>query len=59
VLFLLDTEGSLTVAAADPAAFRPLRRWKVAASATWAHPVVMPDAVLVKDVDSLALLRLR
>jgi outer membrane protein assembly factor BamB len=59
VLFLLDTDGTLTVAAADPSAFRPLRRWKVAASATWAHPVVMPDAVLVKDVDTLLLLRLR
>jgi outer membrane protein assembly factor BamB len=58
-LFLLDTDGSLTVAAADATGFRPLRKWKVAASATWAHPVVMPDAVLVKDVDTLALLRLR
>ena len=59
VLFFLDTDGTLTVAAADPSAFRPLRQWKVAASATWAHPVVMPDAVLVKDVDTLLLLRLR
>jgi outer membrane protein assembly factor BamB len=58
-LFLLDSDGSLTVAAADPSGFRPLRKWKVAASATWAHPVVMPDAVLVKDVDTLSLLRLR
>ena len=58
-LFLLDTAGSLTVAAADAAAFRPLRTWTVAASATWAHPVVMDDGVLVKDVDSLALLRMK
>ena len=59
VLFFLDTDGTLTVAAADPSAFRPLRQWKVAASATWAHPVMMPDAVLVKEVDTLLLLRLR
>jgi outer membrane protein assembly factor BamB len=58
-LFLLDTEGTLSVAAADAAAFRPLRRWKVAASATWAHPVVLDTGVLVKDVDTLALLRLQ
>jgi hypothetical protein len=45
VLFLLDTEGSLTVAAADASAFRPLRKWKVAASATWAHAVVLDAGV--------------
>jgi outer membrane protein assembly factor BamB len=58
-LFLLDTSGALTIAAADATAFRPLRRWSVAASATWAHPVVMDDAILVKDVDTLALQRIR
>jgi outer membrane protein assembly factor BamB len=58
-LFLLDTEGTLTIAAADPGAFKVLRRWTVAPSATWAHPVVMDDLVLVKDVDSLSLLRVK
>jgi outer membrane protein assembly factor BamB len=57
-LFLLDTSGALTVAAADAAAFRPLRKWTVASSPTWAHPVVMDGGVLVKDVDTLALLRI-
>jgi hypothetical protein len=57
-LFLLDTEGTLTVAAADGAAFRPLRKWTVAASATWAHPVVLDTGILVKDVDTLAFLRM-
>ena len=56
-LFLLDTDGSLTVAAADPASFRPLRKWTVAASATWAHPVVLDTGILVKDVDTLAFVR--
>lgn len=59
VLFLLDTDGSLTVAAADASFFRALRKWTVAASATWAHPVVLDTGVLVKDVDTLALLRFR
>jgi len=57
-LFLLTTDGEMIVAARDPAAFRPLVRWKVAESATWAHPVVGDGVVLVKDVDSLALWRL-
>ena len=59
VLFALDTEGSLTVAKADAAGWRPLRKWSVAASATWAHPVVLSDGILVKDVDTLALLRMK
>jgi len=59
VLFLLDTDGSMTLAAADPAAFRPLRKWSVASSATWAHPVVLDTGLLVKDVDSLAFLRIK
>jgi outer membrane protein assembly factor BamB len=59
VLFLLDTDGSLTVAAADAVAWRPLRKWSVAASATWAHPVVLDAGILVKDVDTLAFLRMK
>lgn len=59
VLFVLDTDGSLTVAAADATAWRPLRKWKVAASATWAHPVVLDTGILVKDVDTLAFLRMK
>jgi outer membrane protein assembly factor BamB len=59
MLFLLDTDGSITLAAPDTAAFRPLRRWSVASSATWAHPVVLDTGVLVKDVDSLSYLRIK
>jgi outer membrane protein assembly factor BamB len=59
VLFLLDTDGSLTVAAADASGWKPLRKWSVAQSATWAHPVVLDSGVLVKDVDTLAFLRMK
>jgi outer membrane protein assembly factor BamB len=59
VLFLLDTDGAMTLAAADAAGFRPLRKWSVASSATWAHPVVLDTGILVKDVDSLAFLRIK
>jgi len=58
-LFLLDTDGAMTVAAADATAFRPLRKWSLASSATWAHPVVLDAGILVKDVDTLAFVRTR
>ncbi len=58
-LFLLDTNGALTVAAADPTGFRPLRKWSLGTSATWAHPVLLDTGILVKDVDTLAFLRIR
>jgi len=57
-LFLLDTDGTLSVAALGAPSFAPLRTWTVANSATWAHPVVTDSAVLVKDVDTLTLWRL-
>jgi len=56
-LFLLDTDATLVVAAAAADGFRVLARWRVAQQATWAHPVVRSDGVLVKDVDTLAFLR--
>ena len=58
VLFLLTTDGAMIVAAQDAPAFRPLRRWTVAQSPTWAHPAVLEGSFLVKDVDTLALWKL-
>jgi outer membrane protein assembly factor BamB len=57
-LFMLTPEAKLIVAEATPAAFKPVRTWEVASSATWAHPVVLGDRVLVKDTQSLALVRI-
>ncbi len=57
-LFLLTTDGAMIVAARDAPAFKPLRTWTVAESATWAHPAVLEGALLVKDVDTLTLWRL-
>jgi outer membrane protein assembly factor BamB len=57
VLFVLDTDGELLVVAPGGSAPTPLARYTVASSATWAHPVVLPGGVLVKDVDSLAFWR--
>ena len=57
-LFMLTSEAKLIVAEASPAAFKPVRTFEVASSATWAHPVVLGDRVLIKDVQSLALVKI-
>jgi outer membrane protein assembly factor BamB len=53
--FALETDGELIVARGNAAAFEPVRRYTVAASATWAQPVVLGNRLLVKDVSTVAL----
>jgi outer membrane protein assembly factor BamB len=56
-LLLLLTDGAeLTVARSDPKKFEVLKKYSVADSPTWAHPVVVGNRVLIKDASSLALL---
>jgi outer membrane protein assembly factor BamB len=57
-LLLLTTDGELIVSKANRAGFEERRRYTVAASATWAHPVVTRAGILVKDAETLALWRL-
>jgi outer membrane protein assembly factor BamB len=58
-LFMLTSEAKLIVAEASPTAFKPIRTFDgIATSATWAHPVVLGDRVLIKDVQSLALVKI-
>ena len=57
-LFLLTTDGELIVSKASRAGFEQRRRYTVAASPTWAHPVVTRAGILVKDAETLALWRL-
>jgi hypothetical protein len=49
VLFL-TTESHLIVSPADARAFQELRRYTVAPSTTYAHPIVLRDRVIVRDV---------
>jgi outer membrane protein assembly factor BamB len=51
----LNTESELQVFRASPRGLEPLKKYTVADSPTWAHPVVVGARVLVKDRDSLAL----
>jgi outer membrane protein assembly factor BamB len=54
LLIATTTEGELVVAKADTAAFTPIRRYTIAESPVWAHPVPAGSGVLIKDAESLA-----
>jgi outer membrane protein assembly factor BamB len=57
-LLLLTTDGELIVSRATRTGFEERRRYTVAASPTWAHPVVTRAGIVVKDAETLALWRL-
>jgi outer membrane protein assembly factor BamB len=57
-LIALKDDAELLVLKMDAPGFAPVATYTVADGATWAHPVPTARGVLVKDVDSLALLRL-
>lgn len=52
-LLALTTEGDLIVVKRTAKAFEELRRYKVADGETWAQPVVLKDAVIIRQADSL------
>ena len=54
-LFLLDDSAELIIAKSDGGAFEPLKKYSVADSATWAHPAVVGNRILIKDAGSLAM----
>ncbi|HEY9282430.1 MAG TPA: PQQ-binding-like beta-propeller repeat protein [Pyrinomonadaceae bacterium] len=55
VLLFLTADADLIVAARSSKGFEPLARYKVADSATWAHPAILGKQILVKDEASLSL----
>jgi len=55
MVFSLTTDSELDVMKASPKGLEPIRKYTVANSPTWAHPVVLGSRILVKDKDSLAL----
>ncbi len=52
-LLVLTTEGDLIVARRTPEKFDELRRYKVADSQTWAQPVLLKDALIVRTADAV------
>jgi len=55
-LFLLTDGAELIVARSDAIQFEVLKKYSVADSPTWAHPVVVGNRILIKDASSLAML---
>jgi len=58
VLFLLTDGAELFVARSDPKQFDVLKKYTVASSPTWAHPVPAGNRLLIRDASTLALLSL-
>ena len=52
-LLFLTTESELIVAQLDRAAYREVRRYSVASTPTYAHLMLLPDSVVVRDGASL------
>jgi outer membrane protein assembly factor BamB len=57
-LVFLTTESQLIVAPLDRDAFREVRRYTVAPSATYAHPIILRDRVIVRDTSTLSVWKL-
>ncbi len=54
----MAADGQLLAFAADPDSFRHTSIVQIAESATWSVPNAFGDSLLVKDVDTVALMRL-
>ncbi len=55
VLFFLTNDAELIVARKSGRGFELLRKYSVADSPTWAHPVILINGILIKDATTLAL----
>jgi outer membrane protein assembly factor BamB len=53
-LLSLTNDGTLLVAKPSGSALEEIHHYTVAESATWAHPLVLADGVVIKDVKTLA-----
>jgi len=54
-LVVLTTDGELLIVRRTPEKYDELKRYKVAESQTWAHPVLVPGGVLIRDAGALTL----
>jgi outer membrane protein assembly factor BamB len=55
LLFILKNDAELVIARPNPASFEVLRRYTVAETPIWAHPVIDGNRVFVKDAEKLTL----
>lgn len=54
-LLIQNLEGELIVTKSNAKTFEPIRRYKLANSSTWAHPVLLREQILIKDMSNLSL----
>ena len=55
LLFILQSQAELVIARANPTSFDVIRRYTVADSDTWAHPLVDGNRIFIKDAETLRL----
>ncbi|MGB2717869.1 MAG: PQQ-binding-like beta-propeller repeat protein [Vicinamibacterales bacterium] len=53
-LVVLTTDGELIVVRRSTAKYEELRRYQLSSSPIWAHPVLLRDAIVVRDAESIA-----
>ena len=53
-LVVLTTDGELIVVERNSARYSELRRYQLSPSPVWAHPVLLRDAIVVRDAESIA-----
>jgi outer membrane protein assembly factor BamB len=58
-LIVLTNDGDLLVLNRNPEKYDEVRRYKVANSQTWAHPVVLGTSLVIRDADSVAVWSLK
>lgn len=58
VLMMLTSDAQFIIARNSASGFHVLKKYTVADSPTWAHPVILGNRVLIKDASSLTLLGL-
>jgi outer membrane protein assembly factor BamB len=58
LLLILTDDAQLAIAKASGSGWTTIARLEVASSPTWAHPVFLGDRILIKDQQTLALLRI-
>jgi outer membrane protein assembly factor BamB len=58
-LVVLTSDGELVVARRSPEKYEEIKRYQVASSQTWSHPVVLGDRVVIRDADSVAVWSLK
>jgi outer membrane protein assembly factor BamB len=58
-LVVLTTEGDLLVVRRTPETYQEVKRYTIAESQTWAHPVVLGGELVIRDADSIAVWALK